>query len=66
MAKTLDRGSSDLIDIPQAVLKSILEHYPKEAGDIILDLKYSNLQGCWYFYLNGMYIGIEPDGYIHT
>jgi hypothetical protein len=30
------------------------------------DVKWDAFGGNWYFYLSGMYVGVEPDGYAHT
>lgn len=50
----------------EVVVKSIKEQYPQEADSILEELKYDSIMGCWCFILNGMFLGVEKDGYIHS
>lgn len=51
---------------PQAVVESIRRHYPEQADGILRVLQYDSMMQCWFFWLFGMYHGVEQDGYIHT
>jgi len=33
---------------------------------IFAELKYDYLNGNWYFFHSGMYLGIEENGYLHS
>ncbi len=56
-------------EIPTEVILAIRKKFfPNTArsNDVIRDLKWDNLNGCYYFTYAGMYHGVETDGYIHT
>ena len=46
--------------------EAIRKAFPKDAEEIIKEVRWDALQGCYFFNRWGMYVGIEPDGYIHT
>jgi hypothetical protein len=48
------------------VVAAIVKAYPKEAVDILAELKYDHLMKCWFFWRNGVFVGIEENGYLHT
>lgn len=63
--------------VPYPVLRSIVKHarrsaeHPEDARRYARELaetvvKWDSLNGCYGFRFGVMYIGIEPDGYMHT
>ena len=52
--------------IPRKVVEAIAKSWPDQAGEILPNLHYSHLNGCYFFERWGMYVGVEFDGYIHT
>lgn len=53
--------------VPQVVIDSIRNNYPPEQSyTILLDLQWDSLNGCFSFVRDGVYYGVEKDGYIHT
>jgi len=52
--------------VPFAVLDAIRNAFPTDAESIIEQLRYHSLDGFWSFNRWGMFVGVEPDGYIHT
>lgn len=46
---------------------AIVKAFPNDAGEILAELKWDCLNGCFFFQRWGMYVGVEAvDGYIHT
>jgi len=33
---------------------------------VLRDMRWDALSGCWMFHWRGMWLGIEPDGYVHS
>jgi hypothetical protein len=65
--------------IPQAVRDSLVrwaKQHPSKVRDTITgeesvlpmppSVEWDGMNGCYYFIRNGMYHGVELDGYIHT
>lgn len=52
--------------ITDVVIKAVKEAFPDQAIDILKDVKWDGLNGCYFFERWGMYVGIEKDGYIHS
>jgi hypothetical protein len=50
----------------QIVINSIRNSFPNQAEQILKDLKYDCIMGCWYFTLNSIFVGVESDGYVHS
>lgn len=50
--------------IPTAVVAAICKAWPDQAAEILQQIKWNHDH--WYIQRWGMYVGIEPDGYIHT
>ena len=55
-----------LDNLPKAVIDAIYKRFPDDAIQILQEIAYDNMNGCYFFTRWGMYIGIEEDGYIHT
>ncbi len=52
--------------VPDVVLQAIRHAFPKSAEQVIRDMRWSGIDGCWLVQLHGMTVGIETDGYIHS
>jgi hypothetical protein len=52
--------------VEQVVIESIGSSFPTNADSILQDLKWSSINGCYYFERWGMWVGCEVDGYIHS
>lgn len=52
--------------IHRAVYEALKSAWPDQAAEILTELKWSSLNGCYYFIRWGMFVGVETDGYIHT
>jgi hypothetical protein len=50
----------------QVVVEAVTKAFPKEASDILAELKYDNIMKCWFFVRWGMFVGVEENGYIHS
>ena len=57
-------------EIPEAVKQSFSnwrKHYKlQRSTDEVPILLFDNLMGCYYFWYNKIFYGIELDGYLHT
>lgn len=56
-------------EIPLAVIEAIQRKFFPDRDQIektIRELQYDSLNDCFYFSWAGMYVGIEPDGFMHT
>ena len=51
---------------PYAVIASIRGSFPDKAEEILHQLRYHPGDDFWSFYMHGMFVGVERDGYIHT
>jgi len=52
--------------VPNAeVVRSIQRVYGEKAAEVLSELKYDHICRCWYFVKDGVYFGVEEDGYIH-
>lgn len=60
----VQRDDREFKVIPDVVSMSIHKSFPKDANDILKDLRWS--MGYFSFNRWGMYVGVELDGYIHT
>lgn len=49
----------------QIVIDAITKAFPKEANEMLAELKYDSIMRCWYFVRGKVFTGIEDDGYIH-
>lgn len=56
--------------IPPAVIAGLTrycsQHESVSLADLLEILQFDCLCGCYYFDRNGMYHGVELNGYIHT
>jgi hypothetical protein len=56
--------------ITDVVIKALKAAFPSDThsirNNILNDVKWDSLNGCYYFQRWGMYVGVEEDGYIHT
>jgi len=52
--------------VPDVAIEAIKKAFPHHAQDILGELRWSEVNGCFYFTKWGMYVGVELDGYIHT
>lgn len=48
------------------VTRAIKEAFPRNWREYIRNLRWHNLMVCYSFTTNGMFVGVELDGYIHT
>lgn len=53
-------------DLEAQVRAAIWLRFQSDAPTILKHVKWDNLNGCWYVTFQGMFYGIEKDGYIHT
>lgn len=56
--------------VPQSVIDAIhaftLHRNDITAKELLEKLAFDSLNGCYHFTYAGMYVGVEPDGFIHT
>lgn len=52
--------------VEEIVVNNLLNAFPNNAQSILQELKWSPLGGNYFFVRWGMYVGVEPDGYIHS
>ena len=52
--------------VHQPIVDAIIKAWPDQAVEILGELKYDHLNGCYFLNRWGMYVGIEENGYIHT
>jgi len=54
--------------IPQVVVDSIMRRYPEHGKQMMEDMEWSSMNGCWMVKhpTADMWLGIETDGYIHS
>ena len=55
--------------IPQAVLDGARrwrDQHPNTRNDSSESPRWDALNGCYFFVSNGVYVGIELDGYVHS
>lgn len=55
----------DIRPLPEAVIKAMRRKHGKDANKYIRELTWS-MGGYWAYQCDGMYLGVEPDGYIHS
>lgn len=48
------------------VKEAVLRAFPNNGEDVLKNMRWSSIDGCWYYDLHGMTVGIETDGYIHS
>lgn len=63
MRKAEDHGVPNL---PGPVVQAMRNKHGKDAHQCIKQLTYDRLNGCWFYTWEGMMLGVEPDGYIHS
>jgi hypothetical protein len=52
---------------PPAVLDAVFEAFPRDAEAILRDLRFhGGIDRYWSFMRWSMFVGVEPDGYIHS
>ena len=51
---------------PKEVIDAIMKRYPDKCDEILKELKFDSIMGCFYFIRDGVFFGVEKDGYIHT
>src|SRR6266851_10209958 len=56
--KALSKG------VHSAVVDALIKAWPEQAVEILEQLNYDSMNGCYYFSRWGMYVGVEYDGYI--
>lgn len=47
-------------------VENYCEHHNLNYDDVFKRIQWDNLNGCFYFYDQMLYVGIEIDGYLHT
>ena len=55
--------------VPDAVVQSIAAKFDPmlpEFDEIMGKLEWDNMNGCYWYFWAGMYVGVEEDGYRHT
>ena len=59
--------------IPTKVIEAIKRYSGRDGaaawntyGEIIDQIKWDSMNGCYFFLRHGMYHGVETDGHIHT
>ncbi len=52
--------------ITDVVIQSVKKSFPDQADDILRQVKWDGMMGCYYFTRWGMFVGIETDGHIHS
>ena len=52
--------------VVEALKKAFPDHTKDYVGNLVHEVKWDHLNGCYFFQRWGMYVGIETDGYIHT
>jgi hypothetical protein len=52
--------------VEQVVVDSIRNGFQEHSDDILQDLQFDSIMGCYYFYRGRIFYGIECDGYCHT
>jgi hypothetical protein len=60
------RLDSALLDQAQPHPCPVILYDVSKAHRILREIKWDALNGCYYFHLAGMYVGVELDGYMHT
>ena len=48
------------------LITAITKRFPDRAQTLIALARWDPLDRCWHVDVNGMWIGIEPDGYLHS
>jgi hypothetical protein len=52
--------------ITDVVIRAVYAAFPRLATNVLYDLKWDSLNGCYCFGCWGIFIGIEEDGHIHS
>ncbi len=55
-----------VVNLPYVVLKALRRKYGKYADEVATTLRWDSLNKCWFYTRNGIFFGVEEDGYIHT
>lgn len=50
----------------ETVRLALQSAFPDQWEKVLKDMRWSSIDGCWYYDLYGMTVGIETDGYIHS
>ena len=56
----------ELVPVPAIVDVALMNRFGKEAASIKHRMHWDGLNGCWLVEWQGMLLGIEQDGYIHS
>jgi hypothetical protein len=52
-------------EVEEVVIQAITNSF-RDHQKILAELKWSPIDGCYFFHLYGMFVGVEVDGYIHS
>lgn len=61
-----DLPCEDCAKLPDAVILNLFNAWEDQFMEIIAQIKWDHLNGCYAFNRWGMYVGVERDGYIHS
>ena len=50
----------------QTVADAIDRAFPDDSADVLREMRWDGICGCWMIEKWGMWIGIETDGYVHS
>lgn len=62
----LRRMKNQPVYLPEVVVKALRRKYGAESDSIAVRLLWDGLMKCWTYTHNGIFYGVEEDGYIHT
>ena len=51
---------------PDTVIRAMRRKHGKDADKYIQQLRWDDMNKCWFYTYAGMYLGVEEDGYIHS
>lgn len=52
--------------VPKEICQRIIDSFPTQYEALLKAMQWSFIDGCWYFKVHGMTVGVEIDGYIHS
>ena len=50
----------------QTVADAVGRAFPNDATEVLREMRWDGICGCWMIERWGMWIGIETDGYVHS
>lgn len=53
------------LEVRTAVTK-FAQRWGIDPSRLLGELEYSNIMGCWYFTWDGVFYGVEANGYLHS